>query len=120
MSVLAGLIILGTLYDVIAVQMKRHESSQERNNKKIASSVNGVNNEGYFSESDISHIRRDAETSLRKDEIKTTADVTESAKQSLKLANCKSKEAKDQQASKGIWVVVFFRLTVSVILVSAR
>ena len=100
---MAGLIILGTLYDVIAVQMKRHPAeSLERNNKKIASSVNGVNNEGYFSESDISHIRRDAETSLGNDEIKTTADVTESAKQSLKLANCKSKEAKDQQASKGI------------------
>ena len=95
------LIVLGTAYDVFAVQMRIIPTDKQQQ-KYNASPFDGnsVNNTVFVAEPEISKIPLEVDTSLENHESKMSETV-ENATGDLQQTNCKSKEISAKHAPKG-------------------
>ena len=101
LGVIAMLIVLGTLYDVIAIQAKRGPANlQDKTLNTKAPSVNGVDNKGYLADTEISNNALEIESSLS-NEGAVLSKADEAKEQDLHFGVKLAKESTNEQRSSG-------------------
>ena len=101
LGVIAMLIVLGTLYDVIVIQVKRRPANLQ--NKPLntkAPSVKGVGNKGYPADTEMSNSALEIESSLG-NEGAVLSKADEAKEQDLHFGVKLAKESTNEQRSSG-------------------